>query len=432
MSQATSRRSPFAEVSLLFLKLGAFSFGGPAAYIAIMQREIVRERKWIGDQDFLDLLGATNLIPGPNATEMAIHLGLRRAGWRGFFSAGVLFIVPGAFATVALAWAYVRYGSLPQVGWVLYGVKPVIIAIILQALWDLGRKAVKGPVTAVTGTAVLALYLIGFNEIAVLFAGAAAVVLVYAGRKLWKRAAPAAMLLPLIKLPAAVAGAAAAAAAAAAAFSMAGLFFSFLKIGSVLYGSGYVLVAFMRSEFVDRLGWITNQQLLDAIAVGQATPGPVFSSATFVGYLVGSWQGALVATVGIFLPSFIFVALLSRILKWAKSSPWARAFLDGVNVASLGLMAGVTWQLGRAGVVDLFTIALAAISLVLVLRFKVNSVWLILGGAAQGCHTGSLSAEHDARGNRPPAIAIPCRGIFAADLLRGLMQTTAMGTSHSG
>jgi chromate transporter len=379
MSQATSRRSPFAEVSLLFLKLGAFSFGGPAAYIAIMQREIVRERKWIGDQDFLDLLGATNLIPGPNATEMAIHLGLRRAGWRGFLSAGVLFIVPGALATVALAWAYVRYGSLPQVGWVLYGVKPVIIAVILQALWDLGRKAVKGPVTAVTGLAVLALYLIGINEIAALFAGAAAVVLVYTGRRFWKRSVPAAALLPLIKLPAA-----AAAAAAAAAFSMAGLFFSFLKIGAVLYGSGYVLVAFMRSEFVDRLGWITNQQLLDAIAVGQATPGPVFSSATFVGYLVGSWQGALVATVGIFLPSFIFVALLSRILKWAKSSPWARAFLDGVNVASLGLMAGVTWQLGRAGVVDLFTIALAAISLVLVLRFKVNSVWLILGGAAAG------------------------------------------------
>jgi chromate transporter len=378
MSQATSRRSPFAEVSLLFLKLGAFSFGGPAAYIAIMQREIVRERKWIGDQDFLDLLGATNLIPGPNATEMAIHLGLRRAGWRGFLSAGVLFIVPGALATVALAWAYVRYGSLPQVGWVLYGVKPVIIAVILQALWDLGRKAVKGPVTAVTGIAVLALYLIGFNEIAVLFAGAAAVVLVYAGRTFWKHSAPAAALLPLIKLPAA------AAAAAAAAFSMAGLFFSFLKIGAVLYGSGYVLVAFMRSEFVDRLGWITNQQLLDAIAVGQATPGPVFSSATFVGYLVGSWQGALLATVGIFLPSFIFVALLSRILKWAKSSPWARAFLDGVNVASLGLMAGVTWQLGRAGVVDLFTIALAVISLVLVLRFRVNSVWLILGGAAAG------------------------------------------------
>jgi chromate transporter len=376
-THVAGRRSAFAEVSLLFLKLGAFSFGGPAAYIAIMQRETVSERKWLGDQEFLDLLGATNLIPGPNATEMAIHLGLRRAGRRGFLSAGVLFIIPGALATAALAWAYVRYGSLPQVGWVLYGVKPVILAVIIQALWDLGRKAVKGPVTAVTGIAVLALYLLGINEIAVLFAGAAAVVLVHAGARFWKRAAPAAAFLPLLKLPGI-------AAASVAGFSLTGLFLSFLKIGAVLYGSGYVLVAFMRSEFVDRLGWITNQQLLDAIAVGQATPGPVFSSATFVGYLVGSWQGALTATLAIFLPSFVFVALLSRILGWAKSSPWARAFLDGVNVASLGLMAGVTWQLGRTGVVDVFTIALAVISLVLVLRFKVNSVWVILGGAVLG------------------------------------------------
>jgi chromate transporter len=365
------------EVVLLFLKMGAFSFGGPAAYIAIMQRETVRERHWLDDQDFLDLIGATNLIPGPNATEMAIHLGLRRAGWKGFFSAGVLFIIPGMLATLALAWAYVKYGSLPQVGWVLYGVKPVVIAIVLQALYDLGRKAVKGAVTATAGLAVLALYLLGRNEIMLLFAGAAVVMLVYVVRRSGWKGASGLAALPLINLPVTLP-------AVVAGFTQLGLFLSFLKIGSVLYGSGYVLLAFLKSEFVTRLGWLTNQQLLDAIAVGQATPGPVFSSATFIGYLIGSWPGALLATLGIFLPSFVFVALLSRFMPWVKKSSWARSFLDGVNVASLGLMAGVTWELARSGVVDIFTMVLAAASLVLVFRFKVNSAWLILGGAALG------------------------------------------------
>jgi chromate transporter len=364
------------EVALLFLKLGAFSFGGPAAYIAIMQRETVRERRWLDDQDFLDLVGATNLIPGPNATEIAIHLGLKRAGWQGFLSAGVLFVIPGMLATMVLAWAYVRYGSLPQMNWVLYGIKPVVIAIILRALYDLGKKAIKGWVTLLAGAAVLAMYLLGLNEIMLLFAGAAVVMLVYGGSRFWRKASPAAALLPLVKAPLAAAG--------LTSFSQLTLFLSFLKIGAVLYGSGYVLIAFMRSEFVTRLGWITNQQLLDAIAVGQATPGPISSSATFVGYLLGGWPSGLLATLGMFLPSFILVVLLSRILPWTKKSHWARTFLDGVNVASLGLMAGVTWELGRAGVVDIFTIALAVISLVLVLRFKVSSVWLILGGGTLG------------------------------------------------
>jgi chromate transporter len=365
------------EVALLFLKLGAFSFGGPAAYIAIMQRETVRERHWLDDQDFLDVVGAVNLVPGPNATQVAMYLGLKRAGWRGLFSSGVLFIVPGMLATLALAWVYVRYGSLPQVGWVLYGIKPVVIAIVLIALYDLGRNAVKGLVTAAVGVAALALYLLGVNEILLIFAGAAAVVLFYSVRRFgWKNAA-AAVGLPILKVPLSFA-------AGAVAFSQLTLFLSFLKIGSVIYGSGYVLLALLRSEFVTRLHWLTNQQVLDAIAVGQATPGPVFSSATFVGYLVGSWPGALLATLGIFVPSFVLVPLLSRVMPWSKKSPWARAFLDGVNVASLGLMAGVTWQLGRAGVVDIFTLVLALVSLVLVFRFKVDSVWLILGGAVLG------------------------------------------------
>ena len=365
------------EASLLFLKIGAFTFGGPAAYVAVMQQETVRRRHWLDDQEFLDLLGATNLIPGPNATEMAIHLGFKRAGWWGLLSAGVLFVVPAMLTTLVFAWAYVEYGTLPEVGWILYGVKPIIIAIILQALWDLGRKAIKGFLTGMAGVVILVLYVIGMNEILLLFIGAAVFLAVYAGRRLkWKGVAAVAGL-PFLNVPLA-------AAAGMMAYKPLTLFLSFLKIGSVLYGSGYVLLAFLRSEFVVRLGWLTNQQLLDAIAVGQATPGPVFSSATFVGYLIGSWSGAMLATVGIFIPSFIFVAILSRIIIWSKQSPWARAFLDGVNIASLGLMAGVTLELGHSGVIDIFTGVLAALSLVLVFRFRVNSVWLILGGGVLG------------------------------------------------
>jgi chromate transporter len=365
------------EVALLFLKLGAFSFGGPTAYIAIMQREVVRERHWLNDQDFLDIVGAVNLVPGPNATQVAMYLGLKRAGWRGFFSSGILFIVPGALATLVLAWVYVQYGSLPQVGWVLYGIKPVVIAVVLLALYDLGKKAVKGIVTIAVGLAAVALYLLGVNEILLIFIGAAAVVLVYSMRHFGSKNAAAIAGLPLLKVPALLA-------AGAVGFSQLGLFLSFLKIGFVIYGSGYVLVALLNSEFVTRLQWLTSQQVLDAIAVGQATPGPVFTSATFVGYLLGSWPGAVLATIGIFVPSFVLVPVLSYFLPQLKKSPWARAFLDGVNVASLGLMAGVAWQLGRAGVVDIFTIVLAMASLILVFRFKVSSIWLILGGGALG------------------------------------------------
>lgn len=366
------------EVALLFLKLGAFSFGGPAAYIALMHRETVSRRRWMSEQGFLDLVGVTNLIPGPNATEMAAHLGLVRAGWRGLVAAGALFILPGMTATLAIAWAYVTYGSLPEVAWVLYGVKPVVIGIVIEALWNLGRRGIKGPTTALVGAGVLALYLLGWNEIALLFTGAAVVLLVYGGRHLLKRGMAAAMYAPAL-LQASVTGF-----PAIAPFSQATLFLSFLKIGSVLYGSGYVLLAFLRSEFVERLGWLTDQQVLDAVVAGQITPGPVFSSATFVGYLVGGWPSALLATLGIFLPSFLFVGLLSRVLPLVRKSPWAGAFLDGVNVASLGLMAGVGVQLGRAALPDVFTIVLAAVTVIIVLRFKVNSIWLILGGGVLG------------------------------------------------
>ncbi|MEK7354311.1 MAG: chromate efflux transporter [Chloroflexota bacterium] len=372
------KRTYLKEVASLFLKIGATAFGGPAAYIAIMQRETVRNRRWLDEQGFLDMVGATNLIPGPNATEMALYLGLVRAGWWGYAAAGLMFILPAMLATLALAWVYVSYGSLPQVTWVLYGVKPIVIAIVVQALWDLGRKAVKGPLTAIVGAGVIVFYLLDFNEIALLFAGAGVVLLFQGGRHLFKPGISAILVLPMLKLPLSMLS------AAAIPFSQMTLFLTMLKIGSLIYGSGYVLLAFFNSEFVVRLGWLTPQQLLDAIAVGQITPGPVFSSAAFVGYLMGGLPSALLATLAIFLPSFFFVALLSHILPWLRKSWWSGAFLDGVNISSLGLMVGVTWQLGRAGVVDWFTILLTIIALFLVFRSKVNSAWLILGGGLLG------------------------------------------------
>jgi chromate transporter len=311
---------------------------------------------------------------------MVIHVGHERAGWRGLIAAGVLFILPAALMVALLAWAYVRYGTTPAGQWLLYGIKPVIIAVVLQALWNLGRTAFKSAFLALVGVAVLALYLLGGNEVALLFGGALLVMLVEnAGR--W-RSRGAAGVVPLLGLPAV--GVVPAATGAAATYSLATLFLTFLKIGAVLYGSGYVLLAFLRNDFVQRLGWITDRQLLDAVAVGQFTPGPVFTTATFVGYLVGSWPGAAVATVGIFLPSFLFVAAVNPLVPRLRRSPWMAALLDGVNAAAVGLMAAVTWQLGRAAIVDAVTALLALVAAVLLLRWKVNSTWLVLGGALIG------------------------------------------------
>ena len=366
------------EVALLFFRLGATSFGGPAAYIAIMQRETVRKRGWVDDQRFLDMLGVTNLIPGPNATEMALYLGLIRAGWLGYIASGLLFILPGMLATLGLAWVYVTYGSLPQISWVLYGVKPVVVAIIIQALWDLGRKGVKDVLTAIVGVGAITLYFIGFNEIALLFTGAGVVLLVHSIRRMFKSGFSVLALLPMVglQLPKLSTG--------GIPFSQTRLFLTFLKIGAVIYGSGYVLYAFFNSEFVVRLGWLNHQQLLDAIAVGQITPGPVASSATFVGYLMGGWPSALLASLAFFLPSFFFVALISWVIPLLRKKWWSGAFLDGVNVAALGLMVGVTWVLGQSAIIDWFSVVLVVVSLILVFRFKVNSAWLILGGGLMG------------------------------------------------
>ncbi|TAK36598.1 MAG: chromate efflux transporter [Chloroflexota bacterium] len=385
MAQEAGRLSEWGrrrEVTGLFLKLGLIAFGGPAAHIALMRDEIVRRRRWVTDQHFLDLLGATNLIPGPNSTEMAIHLGFVRAGWWGLVLAGTLFILPAMLIVLALAWAYVQFGSTPQAAWLLYGIKPVIIAIVVQALVVLARTAVKSPLTGLVVAATFVLYLLNLNEIALLFGGALLVAVVQNGRRIWARRSPL-VLGP--GLPVHIGGGLTTMLVAGAVpFSLTTLFLTFLKIGAVLYGSGYVLLAFLRADFVERLGWLTDQQLLDAIAIGQFTPGPVFTSATFVGYLVGGLSGAVLATVAIFLPSFVFVALSNPVIPRIRRSLWASSLLDGVNAAALGLMAAVTWQLGQGAIVDVLTALVTLLSLVVLIRFKPNSAWLVLAGGALG------------------------------------------------
>jgi chromate transporter len=361
------------EVALLALQLGFTAFGGPAAHISMLRDEVVTRRKWITNEHFLDLLGATNLIPGPNSTEMVIHVGQVRAGWRGMIAAGVCFIMPAALIVLVCAWAYVQYGTLPEAEWLLYGIKPVIIAIIVQALWGLAKTAIKGPFIAAVGVAVLILYILGFNELALLFGGGFLVMFVRNFARMGRGQGTSAVFLPLGGLTSIFL-------AQAAPVSLGQLFWSFLKIGAVLYGSGYVLLAFLRNEFVVRLGWITNQQLLDAIAIGQFTPGPVFTTATFVGYIVAGLPGAALATIGIFLPSFIFVAAVNPLIPLLRRSPWMGGFLDGVNIAALGLMAAVLWELGQSAVVDWLTALLAIVAAVLLFRFKLNSAWLVLGG----------------------------------------------------
>ncbi len=363
------------EVILLFLKLGFTAFGGPAAHLALFHDEVVKRRKWLDEQRFLDLIGATNLIPGPNSTEIVIHIGFLRAGWLGFLFAGLCFTLPAALIVLALANVYVRFGSAPQAGWLLYGIKPVIIAVILQALLNLGKKALKDRLTGAAGVLALVAYFLGANEIALLFIAGLLVMLFENLQKTRKPGAPLAFLpLAAGSLPA----------LASIPFSLPVLFLTFLKIGSVLYGSGYVLLAFLKADFVTRLGWITDQQLIDAVAVGQVTPGPLFTAATFIGFLLDGTRGALLATVGIFLPSFVFVALSKPLMPRLRNSPWAGSLLDGVNAASLGLMAAVTWQLGAASLTDPLTLGLALVSLFLLLRYKVSSTWLIAGGALVG------------------------------------------------
>ncbi|HEX8992609.1 MAG TPA: chromate efflux transporter [Anaerolineales bacterium] len=381
-----SRTQRLREVAGLFLKLGFTAFGGPAAHTALMHKEIVERRRWLSDQEFLDLMGATYLIPGPNSTEMAIHVGYLRAGWPGLITGGLCFLTPAMLIVLGLAWAYVRFGSLPQAQGLLYGIKPVVIAIIVQAIWTLGRRAAKTMILAAAGIAILALYFFAhINEIALLFGGGLAIMLIENFDRLRKQPPPQLSIPTLLGLSAAPASA-----LAAAAFSLPVLFLTCLKIGAILYGSGYVLVAFLRADFVERLGWLTDRQLLDAIAVGQVTPGPLFTSATFIGYLLGGVPGGLLATLGIFLPSFVFVAITNPWIPRIRNSAWAGSFLDGVNVASLALMTAVTVELGQQSLIDWQTALLAGISLVLLLRSRLNPTWLIAGGALAGLAVASF------------------------------------------
>jgi chromate transporter len=374
MEEAQTERGSAGEVARVFLRLGLTAFGGPAAHIGMFHDEFVKRRRWLTDEHFLDMLGATNLIPGPNSTEMSMHIGYVRAGLPGMIAGGVSFILPAALIVGALAWVYVTYGTTPAAEWLLYGIKPVVIAIILQAIWKLGRKALKSVVLGVVGVGIFALYLLGVNELALLFGGAALVMFLQNWRRLRQGVVPLFVPASLLLQPA-VAG---------VPFSVGELFLTFLKIGAVLYGSGYVLLAFVRSDFVERLGWLTDRQLLDAISIGQFTPGPVFTTATFIGYVLGGAAGAAVATMGIFLPGFVFVAITNPLIPRLRQSPWLGALLDGLNAAAIGLMAAVTLELGHAALVDALTLMLALAAALLLIRCKVNSTWLIIGGGLIG------------------------------------------------
>lgn len=369
------------ELAALFLRLGCTSFGGPAAHIALMEHEVVRRRRWLTREEFLDLVSAANLIPGPNSTELAIHIGHRRAGWAGLLIAGACFIVPAVLIVAALAWAYVRFGHLPSVDNLLYGVKPVIIAIIAQALWHLGRTAIKSRPLLGLGFGVTVLGFVGLNELWLLVGGGVAMMLIRGVRGV-PRGLPG-VFDPLLGVTSA-GSLVSSIAVGAVPVTLGSLFLFFLKVGSVLYGSGYVLLAFLRADLVERWHWLTEAQLLDAIAVGQVTPGPVFTTATFIGYLLAGPLGAGVATVGIFLPAFLFVAVSGPLVPRLRQSPLASAFLDGVNVASLALMAVVGWRLGESTLVDWLSATIAGVAGMALIRWRINSSWLILAGGVLG------------------------------------------------
>ena len=380
------------EVMGLFLKLGTIAFAGPAAHIALMEGEVVRKRQWVTRQQFLDMLGAANLIPGPSSTEMAINVGFVRAGWLGLGLAGACFILPAALITGAFAWAYVRFGALPQATSVLAGIKPAVIAVIAIAIWRLGRTAVRGWLQAVLGVTALAAFFLGVNAIVILLGGGVLGMIVLRVRSLRTTATLLMTLLqpgfPLrLRFPrflgAIVLGSAAAVPIATQASLMTIALF-FLKVGAVLYGGGYVLLAFLEQGLVHQNAWLTRQQLLDAVAIGQFTPGPVLSTATFIGYLLGGARGAAVATVAIFLPSFFYVALLAPVLFRLRQSPWMTAFLDAVNVCAVALMAGVTVRLGADALRGWPAWVIAVAALAVLWRWKVNPAWVVLGGGLAG------------------------------------------------
>lgn len=389
--------TPLREVLAYFLRLGFIAFGGPAAHIAIMRRDLVQQRKWTNDQDFVDMLGVTNLIPGPNSTELTMHLGAERAGYRGLWLAGLAFILPAVLIVTALAWAYVRYGDTPAGEGIILGITPFILAVIIQAIWGLRTAAFKGIETFVVGLAVIALSLAGVGEVPLIFGAGIFLLLFSMGLRLATGGDRSALgpikgrrggitrrrwaFAPVIPGGAPWAGLFA---TTPAGYSLLELFLVFLKIGAVLYGSGYVLVSFMETEFITNREWLTNQQLIDAVAAGQFTPGPVFSTAAFAGYVIDGVPGALAASAGIFLPSFVFVTLTHPLVPRLRRSRWAAPFLDGVNVAALALMIVVTFRLAGEVLDGWYPIALFFIGAAVLIRFNPNSAWLVLAGIGAG------------------------------------------------
>jgi len=376
-------RHVLVEIARLFLRLGLTSFGGPAAHIGLMEREAVSRRGWLTRPQFLDLVGACNLLPGPGSTQVAMALGYRRAGWIGLVIAGLCFILPSTLSTLALAWAYLRYGGLPQAQGLLYGAKPVMLAVIVQAVWNLSRMAFRRWPLALAGLACFAAALAGAPPIAVLLvSGCVALLAVWLGSRPRTELRLGAFPLAIGSGPAA--SGAAIGGAAAGTVGLLPILLVFLKMGVVVFGSGYVLLAFFKADLVDRLHWITSPQLLDAITAGQVTPGPVFATATFLGYLIRGWAGAAVATAAIFLPSFLMAGLVGALTGRIRKSKLAAGFLDGVNAAAVALMAFVALSLGRATLVDGWTWALGLVSVALLVRYKVNATWLLLAGAGLG------------------------------------------------
>jgi chromate transporter len=379
---------PLGEVLVVMLMLGTIAFGGPAAHVAMLREETVRRRRWLADTEFLDLFGAVSVLPGPSSTQLAIVLARRRTGWAGLLAGGACFILPAMAIVLALAWAYVRYGSTPTGGGVLYGVGPVVIAVVAVAVWELARSALmphreQGWLAvaglAAVGVAALGGYLAGRNVLVLLAAAGLVVSLV----SNWRRLGPAvrSLLFPVL-------GLLAIAAPPRRYPSLTAVAGEFLKLGVVVFGSGYVLLAFLQRDLVSGLGWLSTRQVLDGVIAGQITPGPVFTTATFLGYLLGGIPAGIVATAAIFAPSFVMVAALEPLVGRIRRSPWAGAALDGVTIAALGLMAGVTLDLGRAAITDPLTAAIAITALLVVLRWRPNTLWLVLAGAAIGiAHT---------------------------------------------
>jgi len=386
--QEDKGKASVKALAAYFLRLGMLAFGGPAAHLAMMEEETVRRRHWLSREKFLDILGAANLIPGPTSTETAIYIGYQQAGWVGLLVAGVCFILPAAVIVTVLAWVYVLFGSLPQVADLFYGIKPVVIAIILQALWGLSRGAAKTRFLEICGLVALGASVLGMSPLTVIFGIGSLVGLVRWIAEKRHDKNPSLVSLSLLLVAPVLAFVAQSGGEylepPSSTFGLWSLFLIFLKVGSIVFGSGYILLAFLQTDLVIRLHWLTSSQLLDAIAVGQVTPGPVFTTATFIGYLLGGPAGALVATIGIFLPSFILVAISGPLIPRIRNSAVAGAFLDGVIVASLALMVFVTYQLGVSALIDLATVVLTLVSLVLLIRFHVNSAWLVILGAAVG------------------------------------------------